>query len=307
MSRDNQFFQELCAVMPEEGRVLQQEPMKNHTTFKVGGPAKYFVRPKSSEELAEVIALCRERGCAWYILGNGSNLLVGDKGIDGVVISMEEGFSSIRIEGNCVVCGAGALLSRIARTVWEGALTGFEFAAGIPGTLGGAVVMNAGAYGSEIKDVLAWVRVLDAEGKVEVLPASALGLAYRSSIFQENGMVVLEAGLLLEKGNREESRKRMEELAAARREKQPLEYPSAGSMFKRPQGYFAGKLIQDAGLRGKQIGGAQVSEKHCGFVINRDNASAQDIRELCAYVAGEVERQFGVKLELEVKVLGEWF
>ncbi len=273
MSRDNQFFQELCAVMPEEGRVLQQEPMKNHTTFKVGGPAKYFVRPKSSEELAEVIALCRERGCAWYILGNGSNLLVGDKGIDGVVISMEEGFSSIRIEGNCVVCGAGALLSRIARTVWEGALTGFEFAAGIPGTLGGAVVMNAGAYGSEIKDVLAWVRVLDAEGKVEVLPASALGLAYRSSIFQENGMVVLEAGLLLEKGNREESR----------------------------------KLIQDAGLRGKQIGGAQVSEKHCGFVINRDNASAQDIRELCAYVAGEVERQFGVKLELEVKVLGEWF
>ena len=236
MSRDNQFFQELCAVMPEEGRVLQQEPMKNHTTFKVGGPAKYFVRPKSSEELAEVIALCRERGCVWYILGNGSNLLVGDKGIDGVVISMEEGFSSIRIEGNCVVCGAGALLSRIARTVWEGALTGFEFAAGIPGTLGGAVVMNAGAYGSEIKDVLAWVRVLDAEGKVEVLPASALGLAYRSSIFQENGMVVLEAGLLLEKGNREESRKRMEELAAARREKQPLEYPSAGSTFKRPQG-----------------------------------------------------------------------
>lgn len=293
-------------MMPEEGRVLQQEPMKNHTTFKVGGPAKYFVRPKSSEELAEVIALCRERGCAWYILGNGSNLLVGDKGIDGVVISMEEGFSSIRIEGNCVVCGAGALLSRIARTVWEGALTGFEFAAGIPGTLGGAVVMNAGAYGSEIKDVLAWVRVLDAEGKVEVLPASALGLAYRSSIFQENGMVVLEAGLLLEKGNREESRKRMEELAAARREKQPLEYPSAGSTFKRPQGYFAGKLIMDAGLAGCAVGGAQVSRKHCGFIINTGGAVSADILHLIHHVQQTVKNKFGVALEPEVRCIGEF-
>lgn len=305
MSRDHQFYQELCAVIAEEGRVLQQEPMKNHTTFKVGGPARYFVRPADRRELAAVISLCRRADREWFILGNGSNLLVCDKGIDRVVIAMEEGFGDVRFEGTLAIAGAGILLSRLARTAWDSGLTGLEFAAGIPGTLGGAVVMNAGAYGGEIKDVLEWVRVLNAEGKEEVLPASALGLAYRSSILQGNGMIVLEAGLRLLQGDKEESKKRMEELAAARREKQPLEYPSAGSTFKRPEGYFAGKLIQDAGLRGKQIGGAQVSEKHCGFIINRENASAEDILNLCAFVAGEVKKQFGVKLELEVKVLGE--
>lgn len=305
MSRDHQFYQELCALISEESRVLQQEPMKNHTTFKVGGPARYFVRPADRKELAAVISLCRKADREWFILGNGSNLLVSDKGIDRVVIAMEEGFGDVRFEGTLVIAGAGILLSRLARTAWDNGLTGLEFAAGIPGTLGGAVVMNAGAYGEEIKDVLEWVRVLNAEGKEEVWPASALGLAYRSSILQENGMIVLEAGLRLLQGDREESKKRMEELAAARREKQPLEYPSAGSTFKRPEGYFAGKLIQDAGLRGKQIGGAQVSEKHCGFVINRENASAQDILDLCTFVAGEVKKQFGVKLELEIKVLGE--
>ncbi len=305
MSRDHQFYQELCAVIAEEGRVLQQEPMKNHTTFKVGGPARYFVRPADRRELAAVISLCRRADREWFILGNGSNLLVCDKGIDRVVIAMEEGFGDVRFEGTLAIAGAGILLSRLARTAWDSGLTGLEFAAGIPGTLGGAVVMNAGAYGGEIKDVLEWVRVLNAEGKEEVLPASALGLAYRSSILQGNEMIVLEAGLRLLQGDKEESKKRMEELAAARREKQPLEYPSAGSTFKRPEGYFAGKLIQDAGLRGKQIGGAQVSEKHCGFIINRENASAEDILNLCAFVAGEVKKQFGVKLELEVKVLGE--
>lgn len=305
MSRDHQFYQELCAVIAEEGRVLQQEPMKNHTTFKVGGPARYFVRPADRRELAAVISLCRRADREWFILGNGSNLLVCDKGIDRVVIAMEEGFGDVRFEGTLAIAGAGILLSRLARTAWDNGLTGLEFAAGIPGTLGGAVVMNAGAYGGEIKDVLEWVRVLNAEGKEEVLPASALGLAYRSSILQGKKMIVLEAGLRLLQGDKEESKKRMEELAAARREKQPLEYPSAGSTFKRPEGYFAGKLIQDAGLRGKQIGGAQVSEKHCGFIINRENASAEDILNLCAFVAGEVKKQFGVKLELEVKVLGE--
>lgn len=305
MSRDHQFYQELCAVIAEEGRVLQQEPMKNHTTFKVGGPARYFVRPADRRELAAVISLCRRADRKWFILGNGSNLLVCDKGIDRVVIAMEEGFGDVRFEGTLAIAGAGILLSRLARTAWDNGLTGLEFAAGIPGTLGGAVVMNAGAYGGEIKDVLEWVRVLNAEGKEEVLPASAMGLAYRSSILQGKKMIVLEAGLRLLQGDKEESKKRMEELAAARREKQPLEYPSAGSTFKRPEGYFAGKLIQDAGLRGKQIGGAQVSEKHCGFIINRENASAEDILDLCAFVAGEVKKQFGVKLELEVKVLGE--
>ena len=305
MSRDHQFYQELCAVIAEEGRVLQQEPMKYHTTFKVGGPARYFVRPVDRRELAAVISLCRRADREWFILGNGSNLLVCDKGIERVVIAMEEGFGDVRFEGTLAIAGAGILLSRLARTAWDNGLTGLEFAAGIPGTLGGAVVMNAGAYGGEIKDVLEWVRVLNAEGKEEVLPASAMGLAYRSSILQGKKMIVLEAGLRLLQGDKEESKKRMEELAAARREKQPLEYPSAGSTFKRPEGYFAGKLIQDAGLRGKQIGGAQVSEKHCGFIINRENASAEDILNLCAFVAGEVKKQFGVKLELEVKVLGE--
>lgn len=306
MSGEKQFFEELCAAVPRDGGVRQQEPMRNHTTFKVGGPASYFVRPQDGRELAKVIAVCRAREYPWFILGNGSNLLVGDKGFDGVVIAMEEGFSAVRIEGDLVIGGAGALLARVARMAGDAALTGLAFAAGIPGTLGGAVVMNAGAYGAEIKDVLEWVRVLHPDGEEEVLPASALGLAYRSSIFQENEMIVLEAGLRLARGKKEDIQNRMEELAAARREKQPLEYASAGSTFKRPQGYFAGKLIQDAGLRGKQIGGAQVSSKHCGFIINRGNASAQDIRELCAYVAGEVEKQFGVRLELEVKVLGEF-
>lgn len=305
MSEGKQFFEELCAAVPGSGRVKQQEPMKNHTTFKVGGPAGYFVCPRNKTELAQVIVLCKERGCAWFILGNGSNLLVGDRGFDGVVIAMEEGFCAAGIQGDSVVGEAGVLLSRIARMAGEEGLTGLEFAAGIPGTLGGAVMMNAGAYGSEIKDVLEWVRVLHMDGRDEILPASALGLSYRSSNLWDKGMIVLEAGFKLTRGKKEAIRSRMEELAAARREKQPLEYPSAGSTFKRPRGYFAGKLIQDAGLRGKQIGGAQVSEKHCGFIINRGNATAQDIRELCTCVAGEVEKQFGVKLELEVKVLGD--
>ena len=189
MSRDHQFYQELCAVIAEEGRVLQQEPMKNHTTFKVGGPARYFVRPADRRELAAVISLCRRADRKWFILGNGSNLLVCDKGIDRVVIAMEEGFGDVRFEGTLAIAGAGILLSRLARTAWDSGLTGLEFAAGIPGTLGGAVVMNAGAYGGEIKDVLEWVRVLNAEGKEEVLPASAMGLAYRSSILDRKSVV----------------------------------------------------------------------------------------------------------------------
>lgn len=303
---NKQFEQELYRILPENGAVRQMEPMKNHTTFRAGGPAKYFVRPQNSRELAEVIRLCRQNACAWFILGNGSNLLVSDQGFDGVVIAMEEGFSSLRTEGTWIIAGAGLLLSQIARKAYEAGLTGLEFAAGIPGTLGGGAVMNAGAYGSELKDVLQWVRVLDAEGQEIVLPAAELELGYRTSNLQQNGYVVLEAGLSLSEGKPEDIRSRMEELAAARREKQPLEYPSAGSTFKRPPGYFAGKLIQDAGLRGKQIGGAQVSEKHCGFVINRDNASAAELWQLCQLVMGTVREKFKVELEMEVKLLGDF-
>mgnify|MGYP001046276796 CR=1 FL=1 len=300
------FYQELCRIVSRDGAVRQKEIMKNHTTFRVGGPAEYFVCPKDGQELAEVIALCRKENCPWFILGNGSNLLVSDKGFSGVVISMEEGFGDIRVEESLIVAGAGALLSQVARRACEAELTGLEFAAGIPGTLGGGAVMNAGAYGGELKDVLTWVRVLNGEGREEQLSVEDLELGYRTSSLQRSGAVVLEAGLRLTKGKKEEIKQKMEELAIARKEKQPLEYPSAGSTFKRPQGYFAGKLIQDAGLRGKQIGGAQVSEKHCGFIINRDHASAQDIWELCACVVNEVRAQFKVELEMEVRVLGRF-
>lgn len=303
---DKQFYQELCRIVTGKDALRRQEPMKNHTTFRVGGPAEYFLCPKNSRELAEVTALCRREGRPWFILGNGSNLLVSDRGFKGVVIAMEEAFIEMRLEGTLMIAGAGVLLSQLARKAYEAGLTGLEFAAGIPGTLGGGTVMNAGAYGSELKDVLEWVRILDKDGRERVLPASGLELGYRTSSIQKNGSIVLEAGLRLARGSQEAIRSRMEELAAARREKQPLEYPSAGSTFKRPKGYFAGKLIQDAGLRGWQIGGAQVSEKHCGFVINRDNASADDIWQLCAFAAEKVKEQFGVELELEVKLLGDF-
>lgn len=300
------FEQELYRILQGEGAVRRKEPMKNHTTFRAGGPAEYFVCPENSRELAELLKLCRQKGFPWFILGNGSNLLVSDRGFDGLVIAMEEGFSRIQTEGTSMTAGAGVLLSQMARKACEAGLTGLEFAAGIPGTLGGGTVMNAGAYGSELKDVLEWVKIFDTEGREILLPAADLELGYRTSRILQKGYVVLEAGLSLKKGKPEDIRRRMEELAAARREKQPLEYPSAGSTFKRPPGYFAGKLIQDAGLRGKQMGGAQVSEKHCGFVINRDNASAEDIWKLCRFVTEKVREQFHVELEMEVKLLGDF-
>ena len=289
-----------------KGQVRIGEAMSGHTTFRVGGPADYYAEPETAEELAAVLALCQEAQMPYMILGNGSNLLVGDKGYRGVMIALGRAWSQITAEGNVIRAGAGAMLAVAAKLALKGSLTGLEFAAGIPGTVGGAVFMNAGAYGSEMSAVLRQVTVMTKEGQVLRLPGSELELGYRTSCIGSRGYVVLEAELALESGDPEAIRARMKELTLQRKTKQPLEYPSAGSTFKRPEGYFAGKLIQDAGLRGFQVGGAQVSEKHCGFVINRGGATAADIMDLCHAVQDKVKEQFGVTLEMEVRTVGEF-
>lgn len=298
------FYEKLC-LAAGKGRVKKDELMSMHTTFRVGGPAAYFVSPDSEEALRQVLFLCREERMPYYILGNGSNLLVSDRGYNGVVILMEAGFSEIYEETpGEITAGAGALLSRIAREALKRSLTGLEFAAGIPGTMGGAVVMNAGAYDGEMKNVIKSVRVMEKTGGILVLSPEELSLEYRYSCIPEKEYIVLSAVLSLKNGRKEAIHSKMAEFAERRREKQPLEYPSAGSTFKRPAGYFAGKLIEDAGLRGCRRGGAQVSDKHCGFVINKDGATAEDIRSLCRYVQKKVKETSGVDLETEVRMIG---
>lgn len=299
------FYQELLNIISKE-QIQIEEPMRNHTTFRVGGPAEFFVQAKTAEEVQGLVRLCKEREIPYYIVGNGSNLLVSDQGFRGVIIQIFKEMNQIQIEGELVKAQAGALLSAIASKALEAGLAGFEFAAGIPGALGGACVMNAGAYGKEMKDVLREVTVLTPEGEVLAIPDEKLELGYRTSIIAKKGYIVLEAVIRLQKGEKEEIKARMDELKEKRITKQPLEYPSAGSTFKRPQGYFAGKLIQDAGLQGFSVGGAQVSMKHCGFVINKDNATAADVAELMRKVSEQVEEKFGVRLEPEVKRLGEF-
>lgn len=297
-----QRFQEILGA----DRVLEAEPMNRHTTFRIGGPADWFVIPKNTEEIRTLTGVCKEEKIPYFILGNGSNLLVSDNGYQGVIIQLYRNFGQITLEENEIKAQAGALLSGIAAVARDGALTGFEFAGGIPGTLGGAVVMNAGAYGGEMKDVLKEVTVLTPSGEILTLQAEELHMGYRTSVIKEAGYIVLEAVISLEKGDPEAIRSRMQELSGMRTSKQPLSYPSAGSTFKRPEGYFAGKLIMDSGLRGYQVGGAQVSEKHCGFVINTGSATAKDVTTLMADVQRIVMEKFGVKLEPEVKFLGEF-
>lgn len=298
------FEKELHKVMGAE-RILKQEPMKKHTTFRVGGPAEYYLVPKHNE-IEELISLCSRCEIPYLIIGNGSNLLVSDKGIAGAVIEIGKEMDEISIEGNLLRVQAGALLSKTAHRAMEESLSGMEFAAGIPGCVGGAVAMNAGAYGGEIKDILRSVAVLTKEGKTKRLSVEELELSYRHSIIFEKEYIVLDAEFALNMGNKEDIQSSMEELKKKRVEKQPLEYPSAGSTFKRPEGYFAGKLIMDAGLRGFQVGGAAVSEKHCGFVINKGDAMASDIYQLIQEVQKEVFSKFGVVLEPEVKMVGDF-
>lgn len=290
----------------EQVEILAAEPMKNHTTFRIGGPADALALPKTPEEVAEVVRFCHEHAQPYYVLGNGSNLLVSDEGYRGLVLQLYRNFNDIQVNGETITVQAGAMLAAVARTAYQTGLTGLEFASGIPGTIGGAVVMNAGAYGGEMKNVLKEVTVLTKEGEVLVIPAKALELGYRTSVIPKNGWIVLGAVLQLEKGDQEQILARMEELKEQRITKQPLDLPSAGSTFKRPEGYFAGKLIMDAGLRGFTVGGAQVSEKHCGFVVNRGNATAADVWELICEVKRRVKEMTGVELEPEVKLLGDF-
>ena len=287
-------------------RVLLEEPMKRHTTFRIGGPAEVFVMPGNLEEMQRILEICRTEDLPYFILGNGSNLLVSDRGYRGVVIQLDRNFGEVKVEGTEIHASAGALLSTIAVAARRASLTGFEFAGGIPGTLGGAVVMNAGAYGGEMKDVLRKVMVMDQSGKVFEIPAEELQMGYRTSIIKTAGYIVLGAVLSLKEGNLEEIKMLTRKLSEQRTSKQPLEYPSAGSTFKRPEGYFAGKLIMDSGLRGYRVGGAQVSEKHCGFVINKENATATDVVNLIHDVQRIVYEKFQVQLDTEVKFLGEF-
>ena len=296
-------YETLCNINGTE-QVQRDEPMSRHTTFHIGGPAALFCIPRSVPALAATVKACIEADIPYYILGNGSNVLVSDTGYQGVVIQLFRNMDGIRIRGTEMEVEAGALLVKIAYTAAKESLTGLGFASGIPGTLGGGLTMNAGAYGGEMKDVVKEAVVMKPDGEILRLTKEELELGYRTSVIARKGYLVISALLELKEGEAEVIRARMQELKEARTSKQPLEYASAGSTFKRPEGYFAGKLIMDAGLRGFTVGGAQVSEKHCGFVINRGGATAQNVMDLVRQVQNEVKKQFGVDLELEVKLLG---
>ena len=298
------FYNKLAEIVSEEA-ILKNEPMSKHTTFRIGGNADVFVSPKVSQ-VADIITLAKEFEVPVTIIGNGSNLLVGDKGIRGLVLSFGKEAEDIQLDGTCMTVSAGTILAKAAAEAAKNSLTGLEFAAGIPGTMGGAIVMNAGAYGGEMKDVVISATVLTPEGEIKVLSNEELDLAYRHSCIPEMGYIVLEVVLELTPGDEEKIRETMADLKGRRVDKQPLEYPSAGSTFKRPEGHFAGKLIQDAELRGYQVGGAQVSEKHCGFVINTGNATAADVLQLIEDVKKIVFEKFQVELEPEVKMIGEF-
>ena len=280
--------------------------MSRHTTFRLGGNADYLVDAKNADEVKALIDLCKRENVPFYVIGNGSNLLVGDKGYRGVIIRIFKHMNEVWVKENVVYAQAGALLSKIANAALAESLTGFEFAAGIPGTLGGAVVMNAGAYGGELKDVLQWAEVVTDDGEILRLSVEELELGYRTSIIAKKGYVVLGGAIQLQKSDKDKIKAQMDDLKERRITKQPLEYPSAGSTFKRPVGYFAGKLIDDAGLRGFKLGGAQVSQKHCGFVINTGNATAKDVVDLIEEVQKRVKGSAGVTLETEVRRLGDF-
>ena len=298
------FIEKVKRELPELN-IVSDELMSKHTTFKVGGAADYFATP-TAEELGALLAIAKECDVAVTIIGNGSNLLVGDRGIRGLVIEIGKAMETIQIDGLTITVGAGTILAKAANEAAGAGLGGMEFAAGIPGSMGGAVVMNAGAYGGEIKDILESATVISQDGEIITLSNQELDLSYRHSCVLEKGYIVLSARLKLEKKDEAQIRELMADLRNRRIEKQPLEYPSAGSTFKRPEGYFAGKLIEDAGLRGYTVGGACVSEKHCGFVVNKGDACATDVLNVIKDVKAKVYEKFGVELEPEVKMIGEF-
>ena len=298
-----QNFETCLYNVVDAAKIQKDEPMKKHTTFRIGGPADYFIMPSNEKELAEAVRVCRKFLIPIYIVGNGSNLLVGDKGFRGAIIQLYKSMGTFQVEGNQITAQAGCSLAQIANAALDAALTGFEFAAGIPGTLGGAVVMNAGAYGGEMKDFLTSVEYLAADGNIVEVPAAELDLSYRHSIFEENGGCILSATFRLKKGDAASIKARMDELMQKRIDKQPLDKPSAGSTFKRPAGAFAAALIDQCGLRGYRHGGAAVSEKHCGFVVNLGGATCADVLALCDEVRAVVKEKTGYDLEKEIRVV----
>ena len=309
------FYEKLIQIF-KESQILVDEPLANHTTFQIGGPAQFLLLPETISQVIASVKICQEEGMPFYVLGNGSNLLVSDKGYNGTVVKLGQAFNEVTFEELdedsekakkfIVRAQSGVLLSKLANEIADYGLKGFEFAAGIPGTLGGAVNMNAGAYDGEINNSIASATVLDQAGNIFKLNKEELKLGYRRSIIQDNNYIVLDASFTFSKGNKDEIREKINDLNARRRDKQPLEYPSAGSTFKRPVGHYAGKLIMDSGLRGYQVGKAQISEKHCGFVINKGGATATEVRTLIADVIQIVNDKYGVVLEPEVKLLGDF-
>ena len=303
---NDQFYLELNQIL-QKNQIKQKERLENHTTLHIGGEADYLVTPTNIDEIKNVICLCKKNNMPYYVIGNGSNLLVSDQGYRGLILKLGEEFSNVIIkEDGTVIAQAGILLSKLANKVADHCYTGFEYAAGIPGTFGGAVTMNAGAYDGEIKQCIVGAKVMDVDGSVLELSKEELELSYRSSILQIRNYILLEAEMRFEKGDQQQIKQKIKELNNQRSEKQPLDKYSAGSTFKRPQGYFAGKLISDSGLRGYQVGGAAVSEKHCGFCINKDSATARDFIALVQDVSRIVYDNFGVRLETEIKFLGEF-
>lgn len=284
--------------------LLREEPMADHTTFRCGGPADYLVRPSDAADITAAIRAAKEAGQPWWVIGCGSDLLVSDAGLPGVVIEIGARMARISIEGTTVHAQAGATNEAVAQAALEAGLAGYEFASGIPGSIGGAAIMNAGAYDGEFKDVATSVTCLLPDGSVREVPAAEADWSYRHSMMSDEGLIVLGATLQLSSGNAEEIRAKMEDLAQRRSSKQPLEMASAGSTFKRPEGYFAGKLIQDAGMQGHSVGDAQVSTKHAGFVVNTGNAKAAEVLQVIRDVQAAVKQQFGVTLETEVRMWG---
>ena len=296
-------YDQLARIVSEENITIDK-PLKNHTYTRLGGNADYFVTPITYEQVSEVVKIAKENNEPFTLLGNGSNLIIKDGGIRGIVMYLGE-LKQVTVQREKIIAQSGALIADVSKQALSSHLTGLEFACGIPGSVGGALFMNAGAYGGEIKDVLIEATVVDHDGNIQTIDAADLGLSYRTSIIQTNHFIVLDATFRLQTGNYEEIKAQMDVLTYKRESKQPLEYPTCGSVFKRPQGHFAGKLIQDSGLQGQQIGGAQVSLKHAGFIINKDNATASEYIALIKHVQKTVKDRFNIDLEREVRIIGE--
>ncbi|MBV4422968.1 UDP-N-acetylmuramate dehydrogenase [Clostridium tyrobutyricum] len=303
MNKFRDFSNDLIKILDEKD-IKIDEPMSSHTSFKVGGPADILITPESADQVLDAVKLCKSKNVPYYIMGNGSNLLVKDGGIRGVVVKLTK-LKSIKIQGSRIIVSSGACLKDVSQKALDNSLTGFEFACGIPGSVGGAVTMNAGAYNGEISNVIESVIVIDNHTKKRILNLEQLELAYRMSSILKYGYIVLQVTFKLEKGDHSKINDRIENLNRRRSEKQPLEYPSAGSTFKRPEGHFAAKLIEDSGLKGMSVGGAQVSEKHSGFIINKEDATSKDILDLIKLVQDTVKQKFNVDLYTEVRIIGE--